>query len=961
MNDTGKKYWRSLDDLAETPRFQEWLYREFPENASEMLHPASRRTLLKLMAASFGLAGLTACSRPVERILPASRAVEDYVPGRPVFYATAISMAGCAAGLLVEAHEGRPTKIEGNPDHPFSRGAASAFAQASVLGLYDPDRSKQVMRGGTISTWDEFFAWAKPHLAALGSGAKLRFLSQAVNSPSLDAVRRHALERFPAARWTEYEPILQDEALAGAELAFGRRVRPQYRFDRADVVVSLDCDFLGLDAPAVTYVSDFAKRRRKTEAMNRLYVAESQFSVTGGMADHRKRMRAGEVRSFAIELAQELALLPAGLNVLNDSAGPGFAAAVARDLKRSRGRSLVVAGPRQPAVVHALAAWMNEALGNAGETILWTDAADTPHLPALKGLASDMASGRVDTLVVLGGNPVYDAPADLDFGAAMKQVPNTVHLGLERNETAVECAWHLPEAHYLESWGDARALDGTASVQQPLIRPLYQGKTAAEVVAALTDYRDQRGYDIVRNYWQAQWGAGGERKWHECLRSGVVPESAHPPADVRVDAARVKAAAGGATPAEGGIEIAFYPSAAAWDGRFANNGWLQEAPDPMTKLTWDNAALMSPATGRALRVASGDVIELSAGGRSVEAPVLIQPGHADSAISIALGYGRRECGRVGSGTGHNAYPLRTSSHPGFVSGVAVRKTGRTYPLSFTQEHHSMEGRDIVREYRAGEKAEHAPEPLFSLYKEHDYSQGHQWGMAIDLNACVGCNACVLACQAENNIPIVGKEEVGRGREMHWIRMDRYYTGPEDDPRSVTQPVGCQQCENAPCESVCPVAATSHSPEGLNDMAYNRCIGTRYCLNNCPYKARRFNFLDWHTKEGDTFRMVHNPDVTVRMRGVMEKCTYCVQRIQEAKIHAKIEGHRELRDGEIRTACQQTCPAEAIVFGDINDPNSRVSKLRKNERNYSLLEELNTKPRTTYLARLRNPNPELERT
>ncbi len=964
MNNTGKTHWRSLDELADTPQFREWLHREFPENASEMLAPASRRTLLKLMGASLGLAGLTACSRPVERIMPASRAVEDYIPGRPLFYATAMSMGGSATGLLVEAHEGRPTKIEGNPEHPFSRGKTSAFAQASVLDLYDPDRAKQVSRGGDDSSWDEFFGWAKPHFAQLGSGSALRFLSRKVNSPSLDAVRCHALARFPEARWIEYEPIsLDEQELAGAELAFGRRLRPRYRFDRAEVVFSLDYDFLGLDAPAVTYISDFADRRREANPMNRLYVVESQFSVTGGMADHRKRMRAGDVREFAADLARELGLLPSGLKVLNGAPDQDFAAAAARDLKKSAGRSIVAAGPRQPAEVHALAAWMNEALGNTGKTVVWTETTEEPQLPAIRELAADIAAGRVDTLVILGGNPVYDAPADLNFRAAIKKAPNTIHLGIDRNETAVASVWRLPEAHYLESWGDARAVDGTVSIQQPLIRPLYGGRTAAEVVAAVTGYKDQRGYDIVRNYWQAQWGADAGQKWRKCLHDGVVPDTAYPLAAARVDAGRVNSALNKSETGHGGIELAFYPSPSTWDGRFANNGWMQEAPDPITKLTWDNAALVSPATARVLGVTNGDVIALGCDGRTVEAPIFIQPGHADSAVSIALGYGRRECGRVGYGTGHDAYPLRTSSNPHFVRGITVRKTGAKYPLSATQEHHSMEGRDIVREHNVGEA--HAKNAgvheLFSLYKEHDYSKGNQWGMAIDLNSCVGCNACVVACQAENNIPIVGKEEVARGREMHWIRMDRYYTGSVDDPQSVTQPVACMQCENAPCETVCPVAATSHSPEGLNDMAYNRCVGTRYCANNCPYKVRRFNFFDWHKNETGPFKMVHNPDVSVRMRGVMEKCTYCVQRIQQAKIQAKVEGRRELRDGEIKTACQQVCPAEAIVFGNINDPDSRVSKLRKDARNYSLLEELNTKPRTTYLAKLRNPNPELQRT
>jgi molybdopterin-containing oxidoreductase family iron-sulfur binding subunit len=973
MNQNGKQYWRSLEELSDTPQFREWLHREFPENASEMTDSTSRRTLLKLMAASFGLAGLTACSRPVEKILPASQSPEHSIPGNPLYYSTVISLGGYAAGLLVEAHEGRPTKIEGNPEHPSSRGAASAFAQGSLLGLYDPDRSKTVLKDGRTAGWNEFHQFAKAHFAppAIGSGERLRFLSQTVNSPSFEAVRAHALRVFPAAKWVEYEPLSRDEALAGAELAFGRPVETHYRFDRADVVISLDCDFLGLDVPSVVSIRDFAGRRRVEsgeDSMNRLYVVESQYSITGAMADHRRRMRSGEVRDFAFELARELNLAPNGLSILQANPSRKFVAAVARDLNAHRGRCLVVAGPRQPAVVHALAHWMNQALGNVGKTVHYTETAARPQLPALKDLVADIAAGGVDTLVILGGNPAYNAPADLDFTAHLKKVPTTIHLGLEADETAALAKWHLPEAHYLESWGDGRALDGTASLQQPLIRPLYDGRTTAEVLAAVSGYKDQRAYDIVRNYWTAQWPAAeSEKKWRRSLHDGVIRNTALANVQIAVDTKRVAAARNSfAQPAAKGLEITFVPSAGTYDGRFANNGWMQEAPDPITKLTWDNAALISPATARALGLELGDVVALQREGRELEAPVFVLPGHADNSISLALGYGRTRAGRVGKGVGHDSYRIRTSSGFHFASDVSIRRTGRKHQFAVTQEHHSLEGRPLVREatleeYRedphAVHKAAHGEE-LFSIYGEHSYAKGNQWGMAIDLNACIGCNACLVACQAENNIPIVGKDQVRRGREMHWIRMDRYFSGGEDDPQVLYQPVACQQCETAPCESVCPVAATSHSSEGLNDMVYNRCVGTRYCANNCPYKVRRFNFLDWHKGSKEVETMVFNPDVTVRMRGVMEKCTYCVQRIEEVKARAKLEGRRPIRDGEIKTACQQTCPAEAIVFGNINDPNSRVSKLKQQDRDYAMLGELNTRPRTTYLAKLRNPNPEL---
>ena len=946
---------------------------EFPDGASS-LDDASRRTLLKLMGASLGLAGLTACSRPVEKILPAAKGVEDQIPGNPLFYATAMSLGGAATGLLVEAHDGRPTKIEGNPDHPFSRGAASAFHQASVLGLYDPDRSRQVMRDGQPSTWEEFAAFASAHFAAPATGAGLRFLSQTVNSPSLEAVRTHAAARFPEAKWIEYEPISDDEALAGAELAFGRSLRPVYHFDKADVILSLDSDFLALDSPTVAYTKDFAARRRVASAndtMNRLYAVESQFSVTGAMADHRFRMRAGEIGDLAAELVRELGLAPAGLNVLNNDPRRKWLAALARDLKKSAGRCLVLAGPRQPAAVHATAHWINHVLGNAGKTVAYVESQRGLQLPALVQLAADIAAGQVGTLVILGGNPAYDAPADLEFSSAIKKVPVTIHLGVERNETGVLANWHLPEAHYLESWGDARALDGTASIVQPLIQPLYGGRTGAEVVALLSGYKDQRAYDIVRNYWLAQWpAANAEKTWRRCLHDGLISGTAFPPVQPTPDAKRISAGLAAGRPTAprptAGFEVNFYPSASTWDGRFANNGWLQEAPDPMTKLTWDNVALMSPGTARQLGVTNGDVISIAAAGRDVEMPVWIQPGHADQSVSLALGYGRAVSGRVGHGAGHDSYAIRTSAAFQTIAGARVTKAGRTYKLATTQQHHSMEGRPLVREasletYRAQPAFAKKPDEkteLFQLFPRFSYDQGNQWGMAIDLNSCIGCNACVLACQAENNIPIVGKEQVSRGREMHWIRLDRYYDGSEEDPQAVTQPVACQQCENAPCESVCPVAATNHSPEGLNSMVYNRCVGTRYCANNCPYKVRRFNFFDYHKDLPEVEKMTYNPDVTVRMRGVMEKCTYCVQRIQEKKIQAKAEGRRALRDGEILTACQQTCPADAIVFGNINDPSSRVAQLKKQSRDYTILTELNTLPRTSYLAKLRNPNPEL---
>jgi MoCo/4Fe-4S cofactor protein with predicted Tat translocation signal len=972
---TGRQYWRSLDELAQKPSFRDWVHREFPEGASEMLDGPSRRNLLKLMAASFGLAGLTACRRPAERILPNVKGIEDYVPGTAYFYATAMPFAGTVAPLLVETHDGRPTKVEGNPDHPYSLGAASGFAQASVLGLYDPDRSKAVLENGRESSWDAFQKFATGHFAQAGDGDGLRFLSERITSPSLAAVKKHALAKWPKAQWTEYEPVNQDNAIEGAKIAFGQPLAAHPQFDQVKVILSLDCDFLGLDSATVLPIKQFTKRRHAGEPseteMNRLYAVEANYSLTGGMADHRLRLRSSEVQGFAADLARELDILPVGLKVLNGTdSRQKFLTAVAKDLKASAGKALVVAGLRQPAAVHALAHLINEKLGSP-VTFTMPDSEATSNLSALAG---EMSRGDVKTLVLLGGNPVYTAPADLQFEANLKKVPVTIHLGLEQDETASAVKWHLPEAHYLEAWSDGRAPNGLATIEQPMIEPLYGGRTAAEVLALISGYQDQKAYDIVRTLWL---GSAKEQAWRESLHNGLIantaaPEVKPPPANASAIAAAVQQSTN-----PKGIEVAFYPSYSVYDGRFSNNGWLQECPDPMTKQVWGNAALVSPATARRLGVDTNDIVKIERAGISAEFPVMVQPGHADEALSLTLGYGRRECGRVGREVGSNAYPLRTAAGLWFQSGFTVTKTAKSLKLATTQEHHSIADTlaynetarrvpQLIREAtfeeykqnpRFAEEAVEVP-PLVSIYGDFDYSKGNQWGLAIDLNACIGCNACTIACQSENNIPIVGKEQVMRGREMHWIRIDRYYTGKEEDPEVVHQGIACQQCENAPCENVCPVAATAHSPEGLNDMAYNRCVGTRYCANNCPYKVRRFNFLNYHKAMTEVEKMAQNPDVSVRGRGVMEKCNYCVQRIQEAKIKAKEDGRRPIKDGEIVTACQQTCPADAIVFGNINDPDSRVHKLKQQDRNYALLAELNVKPRTTYLAKLRNPNPEL---
>jgi molybdopterin-containing oxidoreductase family iron-sulfur binding subunit len=789
-------------------------------------------------------------------------------------------------------------------------------------------------------------------------------------------VRTDLSKRFPKALWVEYESVNLDAARAGAALATGQSVEPHFVFDKADVVFSLDCDFLGLDSASILPVKQFSKRRRVEQPgdkMNRLYVAEANYSLTGAMADHRLRVKVGDAGALALELAKELNVSGKELKVLGNAADKTgkFVTELAKDLAEHKGKSIVVAGPRQPAAVHALVFAINATLGNIGQTVAFTKPPSelTNSLEQVKQLVADLDAGKVKTLVLLGGNPVYTMPTDLNFGAAVKKAAASVALTEEENETWLASEWRLPMAHALECWGDARALDGTASIQQPMIEPLYGGRSVLEVAALVAGREPATGYGLVNAFWTAQWPAAErEKRWKASLFDGIVAEAKAAAVSVPVDAKKALAAAAGRIePARAGLEAAFYPSHSAYDGRFANNAWMQEAPDPMTKVVWDNVALISKTTAGKLGLRDGDLVSLSKGQQKIDVPVMVQPGHADDSISLFLGYGRAACGRVGQGVGHRVEGLRTTDHFFLVSQVDLKKTGETYQIVTTQEHHRMEGRPIVREASSEEyqkepaaikEMAESPKGL-TLFPFHDYSKGYQWGMSIDLSACIGCNACLVACQSENNIAVVGKDQVRRGREMHWIRLDRYYTGSDEEAQVVTQPMACQQCENAPCESVCPVAATSHSPEGLNDMAYNRCVGTRYCLNNCPYKVRRFNFLAWNKDVPEVRKLVFNPDVTVRMRGVMEKCTYCVQRIERGKIAANADGRRLLREGEVVSACQQVCPADAIVFGNINDPQSRVSKLKKQARDYELLGELNIRPRTTYLARLRNPNPALE--
>jgi MoCo/4Fe-4S cofactor protein with predicted Tat translocation signal len=994
-----RTYWRSLAQIEERPEFRAALEREFPDGASELPDGITRRDMMLLLGASLSLAGLAGCRRPVEEIVPYVAPPEEIVPGIPRYYATTMPFRRSAYGLIVESHEGRPTKIEGNPAHPSTLGASSVRVQASVLGLYDPDRSQSVTLKGARKSWNDFVtAWgelSKPHVA--DGGASLAVLSESFSSPTLARLVSTLRTRFPKLQWATYDAVSDENRLAGLRQATGRDVDLVLRLDRASVILCLDADPLLTDPEMIRHARGFADGRRAGAsggAMNRLYAVEGIYSLTGAMADHRLRLESRQIAAFLAALAARLGAPGASSQTGADTSGidQRWIDAVAKDLQANRGNGLIIAGERQPAGVHAAVCALNAHLGNTGKTVTYYETRDAalPSVSSLTALVSAMRGGAVQTLVILGGNPVFDAPADLDFAAAMAKVPHSIALGHASDETSSSAEWHIPRAHYLESWGDARAAGGTLSVVQPLILPLFGGRSSAEVLGLMVEGKDRPGYEIVQETWKPILGEGEfDRKWNRVLHDGLLAGSELPevvPAVKGEAFAELARATGSAS----GLEIVFVPSPSLHDGRFANDGWLQELPDPLTKITWDNPALVSPKTAETLGLASQDVIRLDYASRSLELPVSILPGMADGVVALTLGYGRQRAGRVGTGVGFDTFTVRSSRAPGFDSGVKLTRIGRTYSLSATQDHGSMEGRPIVREStlaalraaappaeRAASAQEggapHEPnggevsalgvfeeEPEhFSLWKEHTYDQGHQWGMTIDLNACTGCNACMTACQSENNVPVVGKIQVARQREMHWLRVDRYFSGePSGSPQVVFQPVPCMHCEDAPCEQVCPVAATVHDAEGLNVMVYNRCIGTRYCSNNCPYKVRHFNFFNFTKDTPDILKLAMNPDVTVRARGVMEKCTYCTQRINRAKIDAKLAG-RALRDGDVKTACQQACPASAIEFGDLRDPASRVVKAKADPRNYALLEELNTKPRTTYLAKVRNPNPDLE--
>ncbi len=966
------KYWRSLEELAQTPEFEGWLHREFPRGASEWNDQVHRRDFLRLMGASLALAGLGACTKQrIEKIVPYVNQPEQIVPGKPLYFATATTFGGYGQGIIATSHEGRPTKLEGNPDHPASLGATTIWAQADVLDLYDPDRAQSLTNGSMGATWGDFQGRLQSALAgqAGSGGAGIRFLTQTITSPTFAAQMEAIAQKFTGARWHQWDPLSRDNVRAArAGGVYGGETL--YDFSKAKVIVALDSDFLSLHPAALRHARDFARGRRVAQpasaTMSRFYAAEPTPSITGSNADHRLPIAAQALPALAAALAALIGAGGAGADI--PPAANEWLWAAAQDLRAHAGASIVIAGETQPPEVHALVAQINASLGNIGVTM-------TEHAPAianpvnqldsLKALVEEMRGGAVELLVILGGNPVYDAPADLDFAAALRKAKLRIHHTLQVNETSVHCDWQVPATHFLESWSDVRAADGAVTIVQPLIAPLYAGVSVHELLEVFAGGSGRNAYEIVR---ATQQGASPEatfaKEWSKILSDGVVAvaTAVAPAQPVPNEPPPIKPAA------KDGLEILFRADPNLLDGRYANNGWLQELPHPFSKITWDNAALVSPALARREKLENGDYLELSYRGRKLGAPVWILPGQAEDTVTLHLGYGRQKAGRVGTNKGYNAYALRTSDALWNGKGLTIRKLPRREEFATTQNHFNIEGRDL---YRAGTLAEFIRKPRFAaemrevpkedetLYHPDEFkNKGYAWAMVIDLGTCIGCNACTIACQAENNIPVVGKAQVRGGREMHWIRVDTYYSDAPEAPEFHHQPVPCMHCQHAPCELVCPVAATVTDDEGLNLQVYNRCVGTRYCSNNCPYKVRRFNFLEYNGSYTPSEKLVKNPDVTVRSRGVMEKCTYCLQRINSARITAEL-ARRKIADGEVTPACAQVCPAEAIVFGDLHDPKSRVAQWKQHPLDYGMLAELNTRPRTSYSAKLRNPNPQLK--
>ncbi len=1001
-----KKYWRSLDELHSTPEFEEILHREFPAAASEYPEGVSRRRWMQIMGASVALAGVSGCRWEDEKISPSVSRPDGLIPGMPQKYATCMELSGQAESLLVTCMDGRPIKVEGNPDSPQSQGASSVFAQSETLSLYDPDRAVGVVerKDGTRYNrdWQAFleYSGSVSGQAQQDGGAKLRVLADVSSSAARKGLQEKFSALFPKSQWYEYTASSRDNAYAGSKLAFGEVVRPHFDFKKADVIVSLDEDLLSEHPASLLHARDWASRRDPADGkMNRMYVVESRFTTTGISADHRVPTRSVDLGFYLTRLETQVQNLLAGKKpeAVGDNHSDKVLAAMAEDLVASQGLSVIAIGASQPAELHARVHKLNEQLGNIGKTIRYTNeplASDLSAVEALTQLTKEMQSGAVDTLVILGGNPAYNAPGDIDFVTALTKVPHSIHLGEYEDETSLLCKWHLPKTHPFEQWGDARAYDGTLCVAQPLIEPLHDGKSEVELLAILCGEKNPDAMALVKEAVKGSLDPMAvNAAWRRLVHDGILKGSS-----LKVVSPKVKAlpASQIIDAASEDFELVFYASPQVYDGRFGNSGWLQETPDSLTKVTWDNAAIIAPKTAKDLGVEFGSVVKLILDGKSIELPVYVLPGQAPNSVAVALGYGRTAAGMVGGDVardvepvGKNIAALQSKGKINFAAGLKVEKTNGHYELAITQDHHSIDavgsseihGR-VGQLIREGDVAEYKKEPDFAKHRTHhpelkslwdkpsdkekSYQelsyQGQAWGMSIDLTKCIGCNACSVACQAENNVPVVGREQVINSREMHWIRVDRYFTGDDvDNPGVSIQPMFCQQCELAPCEQVCPVAATVHSDEGLNDMVYNRCVGTRYCANNCPYKVRRFNYFNFNKVYEDPNRklqaLVLNPEVTVRHRGVMEKCTYCVQRIKAVQIESKNE-QRPIEDGEIVTACQQACPAKAIEFGDLTNEKSLVAQAHASPRSYAVLSELNIKPRTAYLARILNPHPSL---
>ncbi|MCH2176080.1 MAG: TAT-variant-translocated molybdopterin oxidoreductase [Lentisphaeria bacterium] len=1066
MNNEKKRYWRSLDDLAGSPDVRNHKDDEFPNlKRAQEEFKVSRRNFLKIVGAGGAVAGITGCRRPVNKILPYGKQPEEIVPGRPLYYASSWSMGEDVLGIVVESHEGRPTKIEGNPLHPAnSNGGTNAWAQTAVLDLWDADRlgillqdpenprdtrnknaadfQRLAFEKQSQKSLDDFYKYIAGRKEAwkANAGEGVVIFSDQVISPTQVRLIKELQEELPKLKWVAWEPVNNEQIYAGVKLATGKALRPIYHYDKAKTILALDANFLGTESDLVRNTQNFVATRnvdsgKKAIDMSRLYSFECNFSQTGGQADHRVKMKTSEIYGALGALVAELKSQGLDIDLDIPATVPTklkkeVLSALASDLIGSGKRSLVVAGRTQPAEVHAAVIAINDALDSVGTTIEFVE----PEHSILSDTAAfnialeDINNGKVQDVFFLNTNPAYSLGSSQreQLKTALSNVPNSVTLGLLYNETAALTNWFVPTSHFLESWGDVISYQGTPSLVQPLIQPLYGTINDIDFVMLIKngklDDLDEKNNSVIpsyvelRNTWK-EFGATNEKQWQRALHDGIKSrKDIYSSKSINVDSDAINAAYKNLSPVSG-IEINVIASTSVYDGRLANNGFLQEMPGPVTKLTWDNAAMMSPKMAKSLGVdlvnkegvGEADLVNISVGKNTFSIAAIAVPGHADDAITIELGYGRKDFkGRVGGIpvgdwsyidrktdaaieaftfddkdlAGFDVNEIRTTASDYVMGGEVKKTTAEPYVLALTQDHQSMEMRALVREANLDswqkEPKTHtlAPVPHDPPFEDNawgdpfDYSKGYQWGMTIDLQSCTGCNACLVACQSENNIPVVGKRQVSLGRELHWIRIDRYFSDSknrsgihdydyevDEDPQMVYQPVPCQHCENAPCEQVCPVAATVHTPEGLNGMTYNRCIGTRYCGNNCPYKVRRFNFYNFTKDTPESVQQGMNPDVTVRFRGVMEKCTFCVQRINQARIDSKL-AKTEIGDKDLKAACQQACPAGSITFGNINNEKSAVAKKKKLERNYTILGELNTRPRTSYLGRVRNPHPKL---